>query len=63
MSLDDCRGQAFYFRELMRQVQGDIDRGDRKGATVIYAKPHPKRTLIGPFAARLLRFGKRKERT
>ena len=60
MSLDDCRESAFYLRALMRTCQAEIDRGERKGATVRYAKPHPKRTLIGPFAAKLLRFGKRK---
>lgn len=64
MSLDDCRGSAYYLRALMQNVQAEIDRGERKGATVLYAKPHPKRTLIGPFAARILRarFGIRKAR-
>ena len=63
MSLTDHRGAAFYLRQLFAEAAAEIARGERKGATVLYAKPHPKRTLIGPFAARLLRFGKRKERT
>lgn len=61
MSLDDCRGSAWAFRQWMRASADDIQSGKAKGAIVKYARPHPKRTLIGPFAAKLLRFGRKKE--
>ena len=56
MSLDDCKGTAWSFRELMRRAQADIDSGGEiRPAVVKYRQPHPAKVLIGTFKARLLR--------
>lgn len=61
MSLDDHKGAAYVLRALMRQAQADIDTGGEiKPAVRKWKTAHPRKVLIGPFAARLLRFAKRK---
>lgn len=56
MSMDDFRGSAFYFRELMRQAQADINTGGEiKKARVIAKTANPAKTSIGWFKRRLLR--------
>lgn len=59
MSLKDFRGSAWAIQQLQQSVQDEIDRGERKGATVKYKKPNPAKTYIGPFKARLLRMWRR----
>jgi hypothetical protein len=51
----EIRESSWAFRTLMQQEADAIAREERKGATVLYARPHPKRTLIGRFHAKLLR--------
>ena len=55
MSLSDFRESAHAFRELMRQAEREIQDGQRKGATVLYRKANPAKTVIGWFKRRLLR--------
>lgn len=55
MSLDDSRGAAWAFRELMREAQAEIDRGERQGVTWEWRKANPARTMIGWAKRRLLR--------
>jgi hypothetical protein len=61
MSLDHFRGSAYVVRKLMHAAEAEIRSGDGelKAARVIHRKAHPKKVLIGAFAARLLRFGRR----
>ena len=39
MSLNDYKGAAWAYRQLMQQVQAEIDRGERKGVTVRWKRP------------------------
>jgi hypothetical protein len=55
MSLDDYKGAAYVFRRLMREAQAEIDRKERKGATVRWKMPNPAKTMIGWAKRRLLR--------
>ncbi len=56
MSLNDCRGRVYAFREFFRAAQRDIDEGGEvKAARVIAKTPNPAKTHIGWFRRRLLR--------
>lgn len=55
MSLNDHRGYIWAMRELHQQVQDEIDRGERKGATVKWKTANPAKTMIGWFRRRILR--------
>ena len=60
MSLNECRGVAYAYREFMRLAQADIQSGGEiKPAVVKWKTAHPRRTLIGPFKARLLRWARK----
>ena len=59
MSLDDHRGAAFYIRSLMRESQAEIDRGERKGATVKFKGANWAKVKIGWFAGKVLRHRRR----
>lgn len=63
MSFETYRGSAWAVRELMRQAQADINAGigEIKPARVKWKTAHPRKVLIGAFAARLLRFAAKKE--
>ena len=56
MSMDECRGAAYVFRELMKQAQHDIDHGGEvKPARVIAKTANPAKVTIGWFKRRILR--------
>jgi len=42
MSRAHFKGTAYCFAKLMQDCAEEISRGERKGVTVIYSKPHPK---------------------
>jgi hypothetical protein len=54
MSRAHFKGSSYAFAKWMQDCAEEISRGERKGVTVIYPKPHPK-TAIGWFRRRLLR--------
>lgn len=52
MSLTDHRGYVYAMRELFKQAQAEIDRGERKGADRRWPTAHPK---VASDWARILR--------
>ena len=55
------RGSCYAFAELMRKAAAEIKAGDGelKPVKIFARRADPRKTYIGPFAAKLLRFGRR----
>lgn len=61
MSLQYFRGNCYAFAELMRKAAAEIKagNGELKPAKVFARRADPRKTHIGLFAAKVLRFGRR----
>ena len=63
MSLEEYKGAAYFIRELMRAAERDCaDGGEVKPARRLWKRPHPAKTAIGWFEARVLRGEFRRKR-
>ena len=65
MSLDEYRGAAWAFAELMKRAKADIARDQAKSASVSFRSGPARKDHVGWFAAKVWRraVGWRRERT